>query len=158
MGDVVVKKGSVGDSAVHTMSILSLNDPNFFLHLHDMVSNFNDLTTTADNIFMEVKSVYDGLVRPQLGPFRPKIFKPDDYDLSAGKEQLAGQKSLGRQSLYQFDITNYQSVPSVALPSVMTNSIFGMGWTVKQDIGQYVDGIGDGAVFVGIISGGNVVV
>ena len=159
LADVVVKtKGKTTTGpAVESMSILSLNDSKFFNNLHGMVSNFNKRTATAKEI-MEVKSVYDGLVRPQLGPFRPKIFKPDDYDLSAGKEQLAGQKSLGRQSLYQFDITNYQSVPSVALPSVMTNSIFGMGWTVKQDIGQYVDGIGDGAVFVGIISGGNVVV
>ena len=100
LANLVTKKPKTGAGSIpaaQTMSVLSLNDPKFVLYLKEMISNFNNISTTMD--VMELQSIYDGLPAPQVGPFRAKLFKPDDYDFSAGKEQLAAQKSMGRQSL-----------------------------------------------------------
>lgn len=158
LANLVIKKkstGGVSSTPVHTMSVLSIYDSKFFLHLNEMISNFNGHTTTAD--IMEVESIYDGLPPPQVGPFRPKIFTPDDYDLQGGKEQLAAQKSMGRQSLYQFEISNSNSVPASALKTALEHSISEMEWDLIKDVQYFADGIGDGIVVVGIFSGGNVV-
>jgi hypothetical protein len=158
LANLVIKKkstGGVSSTPVHTMSVLSIYDSKFFLHLNEMISNFNGHTTTAD--IMEVESIYDGLPPPQVGPFRPKIFTPDDYDLQGGQEQLAAQKSMGRQSLYQFEISNSNSVPASALKTALEHSISEMEWDLIKDVQYFADGIGDGIVVVGIFSGGNVV-
>mmetsp|Transcript_51482 Transcript_51482/g.52469 ORF Transcript_51482/g.52469 Transcript_51482/m.52469 type:complete len:174 (-) Transcript_51482:84-605(-) len=108
---------------------------------------------------MELQSIYDGLPAPQIGPFRPKVFKPDDYDLSAGKEQLAAQKSMGRQSLYQFEISlDREYNITKALKIALEHTIVGMGWELKKDVQQFVDGIGNGLVVVAIFLEGNVVI
>ena len=96
LADLVIKNPKTGAGSIptaQTMSVLSLNDSKFFLHLKEMISNFNKVSTLMDVI--ELQSIYDGLPAPQVGPFRPKIFNPDDYDLSAGKKQLSAQKSMG---------------------------------------------------------------
>ena len=159
LADLVIKKksteGGSSSTPVQTMSVLSLHDIKFFLHLNEMISNFNEHTLTAD--IMEVGSIYDGLPYAQVGPFRPKIFMPDDYDLRGGKEQLAAQKSLGRQSLYQFEIGSSKSVTSSALKTALEHSISEMEWDLIKDVQHFADGIGDGIVVVALFSGGSAV-
>ena len=160
LADLIIKKPKTGTGnfpAAQTMSVLSLNDSKFFLHLKEMITSFNKLSTTMD--VMTLQSIYDGLPAPQVGPFRPKVFKPDDYDLSAGKEQLAAQKSMGRQSLYQFEISiDHKYNITNALEIALEQTILGMGWEPKKDVQQFVDGIGDGLVVVALFSEGNVVI
>ena len=83
-------------------SMLSLHDPNFFAHLDETVNNYNKLHDKTANMWVE--TVYDGLPAPLIGHFNPRTFKPNDYDEKPGKEQHAGQTSLGRQSLMQFSV------------------------------------------------------
>jgi len=117
--DVVVEDST--DKA--KLLILSLHDPDFFVHLKEMVETFNEANGEAAN--MEVESVFDGLAPPQIGHFNPKIFLANDYDPIPAQEQLAGQKSFGRQSLVQFEINTrkYQTMGRPVITSVLESAL-----------------------------------
>jgi S-adenosylmethionine/arginine decarboxylase-like enzyme len=138
------------------LSILSLHDPELFLHLSQMVEKFDQVHGGVTT--MEVENVFDGMVPPQIGHFKPKIFKPDDYDQKPAREQLAGQKSLGRQSIIQFEIKPRPDIPndkasaiksalSVSVPSKEELKYSTFDGNVGEDAG-----IGDGQIVVGISS------
>ena len=65
LADLVIKKPKTGVGSIpvaQTMSLLSLNDSKFSLHLKEIITNFNKLSTTTD--VMELQSSYDGLPAP----------------------------------------------------------------------------------------------
>jgi S-adenosylmethionine/arginine decarboxylase-like enzyme len=137
--------------------ILSLHDPDFFVHLKEMVKTFNQ--ANGESINMKVESVFDGIVPPQIGHFNPKRFLANDYDPTPAQEQLAGQKSFGRQSLVQFEIKTSKlkklgrKVVTLVLESALTLAI-----SSKEDL-QLTSfegdaGIGDGLVTVAFSSDG----
>jgi S-adenosylmethionine/arginine decarboxylase-like enzyme len=138
-----------------TFSILSLQDPAFFLHLREMVDTYNEAHGEAAN--MEVKKVFDGLPPPQIGKFNPKIFLADDYDPTPAQEQLKGQTALGRQSLVQFEIQPAKIVNTVKVEAATIEAALDLAidydeleFTFFQDIAN----IGDGLVAVAYTSDG----
>jgi len=140
-----------GPGAESKVTILSLHDPNFFLHLKEMTGNFNLAHTDTAGAAIEVESIFDGLPAPQVGHFRPKKFKADDYNPNPAKEQHAGQLSLGRQSIVQFEVKSnrarrhmpaftaemLQSALKQAIPSESTQ------------FSSFQNGIGDGMLVIG---------
>eukprot|EP00536_Pseudo-nitzschia_multiseries_P011915 jgi/Psemu1/289976/fgenesh1_pg.433_\ len=146
------------DAAVEAqVTILSLHDPDFFLHLKEMTGNFNLAHGATAGATMQVESVFDGLPEPLVGHFRPKKFKWDDYDPIPAKEQHAGQISLGRQSIAQFEIKSDSrrdvgpgftvEILQGALEQAITTS-------ETLEFSSFQDGIGDGLVIVATSSDG----
>lgn len=137
------------------VSILSIHDPEFFLHVKEMVGNFNLAHEAIAGATMEVESVFDGLPPPHIGHFRPKKFEADDYDPNPAKEQHSGQVSLGRQSIIQFEMSPNggpkfsESILETALKQAIAS-------TEDLEIFFFQDGIGDGMVGVTMSRDGTV--
>jgi len=138
------------------LSMLSLHDPVFFLHLKGMVETYNQVHGATST--MKVESVFDGLVLPTVGKLNPKWFKADDYDPTPGKEQLAGQTSLGRQSLVQFEISSIVGVEYEVTISVLEGALtLAIGSKEDLKFTSFVGkdaGIGDGLIVVAFSSDG----
>ena len=128
------------------ISILSLGDKHFFLHLKEMVEAFKQANGEAAN--MKVDKVFDGLPAPQVGHFNPKIFKADAYDPTPAQEQHAGQSSQGRQSLVQFETTRGNPKLTVEVIESALNSAIASQGGLEFTSFKGNASIGDGLVVV----------
>ena len=134
------------------LSLLSLYDEKFFLHLKEMLMAFNNIHGKAAK--MEVDKIFDGLAVPQTGHFKPKKFKVDDYDPIPAQEQLAGQISLGRQSLVQFETKNTDAKITVSMVESALSSAIPTKEGVNFHSFEGNANIGDGLVVVAFSNDG----
>ena len=128
------------------LSMLSIYDEKFFLHLKEMLTAFKNAHGEAAK--MEIDKIFDGLIPPQIGHFKPKKFKADDYDPTPAQEQHAGQISLARQSLVQFETKNTNAKITVSMvESALNKAIVSQG-EIKLHSFEGNANIGDGLVVV----------
>jgi len=149
--DVVVENANK-----ELFSMLSLHDPNFFAHLDETVNKYNKLHDKTANMWVE--TVYDGLPAPLIGHFNPRTFKPDDYDEKPGKEQHAGQTSLGRQSLMQFSVNQIEKgteITAAALESSLVSAVSSQDVLELTSVVGKDSGIGNGLVVVAFTKDGD---
>ena len=134
------------------LSLLSIYDEKFFLHLKEMLTAFNNIHGEAAK--MEVDKIFDGLAVPQTGHFKPKKFKVDDYDPIPAQEQLAGQISLGRQSLVQFETKNADAKITVSMVESALSSAIPTKEGVNFHSFEGNANVGDGLVVVAFSNDG----
>jgi len=130
------------------MGVTSSGDEVFTKHLVDVISNIEEKTSLVS----DVRNIKGGLWKFQQD-FDPPFFLPDDYDQSEPLKQWNSQQPVGLQNVFQLENTNaYRKINLDQVKNAVEKAVI-----TSSKIHEF-SSVGDGFLFVSLISGGTVVV
>jgi hypothetical protein len=134
------------------LGIVSTGDPDFYLHLLDIVDTLEHRT----GLETAIPKIEGGPRRFQVDYNDDTWFSPDAYDAGPAKDQYSKQRPLGDQLILQFHVNNNHTDLAAKLQDAFSRSLKKANFTNSKP--QEFDELGDGVVFVAISLEGNAIV
>jgi len=139
------------------MDVVSSGDFRFFTTLEGIVENIDSRT----GLVSEIRKIYGGDFTHQPDFLMTQFYLPKDYPQEGPFEQWKSQNPIGHQAILQLEISDKFKKASLTYEKVKAGveHAFQIAISEKKDdsITEY-SGAGEGCLFVGIWSGGNVFV